>query len=52
MRIEAYLSIGSDERTVRAMARSGESETQPFFLGIGIILAVAGCILLARGSAS
>jgi Ca2+/Na+ antiporter len=32
-------------------AHSGERGTQLLFLGIGIILAVAGCILLVVGSA-
>ena len=32
-------------------ARTGERGTQLLFLGIGIILAVAGCILLVVGSA-
>ena len=32
-------------------ARIGENGTQRLFLGIGIILAVAGCILLAAGVA-
>jgi hypothetical protein len=32
-------------------ARSGEKGTQLLFLGIGVILAVAGCILLVVGKA-
>lgn len=35
----------------RFWARSGEGGTQLLFLGIAIILAVAGCILLVRGPA-
>jgi hypothetical protein len=44
-------SQSSWRQVAKFWARSGERGTQILFLGIGIILAVAGCALLLVGSA-